>query len=375
MPRLTEESISDLLLTIYEAAAAPALWSQSVSRFSDMLGASSAHLMVVDQATGHDSLGFALGQDPVVHGEYLRDFFAQDIRVPRMARAQIGRVTRGDAFWSGDEKRNSPVYQEYQRVHKLHEITGAQIGIEGHATWLGFARETEDPFSEDEVRAMAAVLPHVRQALKLALMLRSHQGVTDLLGSLWSAKGHALVLVDAAGKVRFANNLAETWGRRGIVHLGRDRLAFGDAHANRLLARHLKLLRPDGSIPGAPEGATLVTAPDGSQIGVRFLPAFPGEYGVPTPCIMVVLVPLADERPAHGPEIGQFARLFQLTASEEKLLAAFARGEEIRQHARERGISAETVRLHMKHILSKTNCASQKHLLLLLERFCFLHMR
>ncbi|EHK55180.1 helix-turn-helix transcriptional regulator [Allomesorhizobium alhagi] len=364
-----------MLHRLYEAALEPELWSSTVNAVADMIEAESTHLMVLDTTTGAEPLGLLERQDPAAHREYLDHYFADDVRVPRLTAATPGRIIRDQDVWTEEERLASPLFHEYQRAHKLYEITGAKLGLEGHLTWLGFSRNTKTPFQRDDIDFIRLLLPHFRQAVRIAVELGGHRSRTNLLGNLWSASGRAVLILTPDGRIAFANGEAEAMALRRIIRLVSNRLSFRDSALNDLLGRHLAALR-GGLAPPAAVAAGLTVSPDGEQTGVRFLPLNEGhDMAGGYACLLVILTPLSLQQGPTNIEISHFASLFGLSPSEEFVLAAVSAGRDLSLHARQRGIKVDTARQQLKAVLAKTNCRTQKDLVRLVERFCFLQLR
>ncbi|MEI2384524.1 hypothetical protein [Breoghania sp. JC706] len=372
----------------YEAAIDPSLWRPAVQRFADLVGAQSTHIMAFDTSAGTETIGFLDGVDGSAYQGYLDTYLPHDIRVPRLLAAPVGKVLRNPDIWTREERLSSLIYNEFQKPNRIFEITGAQLGMEGHLSWFGVGRCHEVPFSEEEVAAIRHVVLHVRQALRIALAFHRERTKTGALADLWSRSGRGVLVLSTAGVVLHVNEAAEAMRRAGVFRLASDRLVLPTARLAADLAGALEAVRaasPQAALQSATcaghEAGLLVgglagihALADGEQIGIRFLPVLKGA-GADGSALVVVLVPLAREPLPGASEISQFAGLFSLSASEEAVIAAVAQGIELSDHARARGIALDTARKHLKSALSKTGCRSQKMLVRLIERFCFLRLR
>lgn len=361
---------------VYEAALNPELWPFVVNTIADMIGAESTHLMVANARTGKDSIGFLERQDPATLEEYMNNYFQQDIRATRLAATPTGKIIRDRELWTEEERLTSPLYQDYQRVHKLYEITGAPLGIEGHLAWLGFSRNTPSPFEDDDIRIINLVAPHFRQSVRIALEIGAANARTNVLGHLWSLKGRGVLVVTPDGKVSFANAEAEALGAEGVLRLSTGGVFFSGTTLNKYLAANLSALREGLPTPAA-FATGLTISESGEQIGVRFMPTASGgnlSSGM-TACLLVVLTPLSKQAAPNDAEISQFTNLYALSLSEQKVLQAALSGTDLATVARQRGVKLDTVRRQMKAVLSKTHCRSQKDLFRMVERFCFIQLR
>ncbi len=381
--QLTVDSdrLDRIVTRFYEAAIDPDLWRPVVNDFAQLIGAVSTHVMAFDTARNQETFGFLETVDPVDYETYVHEYLPHDIRVPRIRSAPVGKILRDPDFWSDEEKLASPIFNEFFVPSRIFSITGAQLGMEGHMTWFGVGRTEEIPFSAQEVSAIARVMPNIRQAIRIGLSFWHERSNGRVLSDLWSNAGRGVVIVAPTGLVTHVNAEAEAMRGAGVFRLNRNRLAFCDnrlAHEYTLALAALNVSNPQvstGMRPGAASGmAGAMTAPDGQQIGVRFLPVLDGG-GARGSMLVVLFVPLSGE-PEPGPaEIAQFGGLFGLTASEQDVIGAIAGGIDMADYARARGIALDTARKHLKSVLLKTGSRSQKALVRLIERFCFMRLR
>lgn len=241
--KIYQETLLGAVARIYEAALDASLRQGAVNNVADLIGAESTHLMAVDATTGADPLGFITRQDPAAHREYMEDFLPLDIRLPRLVATRPGSIVRDENVWSEEERLTSPLFQEYQRTHKLFEITGSQLGIGGHLTWVGFSRNEQVPFEGDDLRAITMLIPHFRQAVRIALNLRSAEQQTEVLGELWTADGKGVLILRADGRVAFSNAEAEAMCRDGVIRISGNRASFPNGDLNAMLAANLSACR------------------------------------------------------------------------------------------------------------------------------------
>ncbi len=385
MGAVDSDRLDQIVTAFYEAAIDPDLWRPAVNDFAQLIGAVSTHVMAFDKARNQETFGFLETVDPVDYDKYVNDYLPSDIRVPRILGAPVGKILRDPDFWSEDEKRISPVFNDFFLPKRIFSITGAQLGMEGHTTWFGVGRTEDIPFSEEEVGAIARVLPSIRQAMRLGLSFWHERNSKRVLSDLWSATGRGVVIVTPTGLVTHINAAGDALRAAGVFRLTGHRLAFSNnalalEYSTALAGVNARNPKPINGSMGGAKGragggmAGAVFTPDGEQIGVRFLPVLDG--GGPRGSMLVVLfVRLSGEPAPEAAEIAQFGGLFGLTASEQGVVGAIAGGIDMSDYARMRGIALDTARKHLKSVLLKTGCRSQKALVRLIERFCFMRLR
>jgi|GEM_PF-1013598 len=360
---------------LYEAAVAPDFWQQAMEQVTDVLNAKSCHFFSNSDTDARDALFAAVRMDPDFHKEYIGTYAELDIRFPRILSAPVGKVLHGDMLWTEEERLASPVYHENLLPFELYEVTGAQLAMPGRLSWLGFSLFDEEPWTQEQLAAQQHILGHTRQALRINLELTRAQARTGMLGDILSRRGTGILLLSADGKVGFANEEAEALQKQHVFRMSRQGLVFREAALNMRLAAALSAVnsRSDAGPPLLMEAVAMSETTD-HQIGIRFLPVPGGLDGGGT-ALAVMCVPMDSEPGPGASEIRQFAGLFGLTLSEELAVGAISSGQDLADHARDRRVSLDTARKHLKHAMAKANCRSQKDLLRLVERFCFFRLR
>ncbi|MEE4011567.1 hypothetical protein V1T76_05890 [Roseibium sp. FZY0029] len=370
--KLDQVRLNAAIRGLYEAAVTPEFWKPALEEVTDALQAKSCHFFSNNLTEAGDDLFVTVRMDPDFHKDYLNTYAALDVRFPRIMDGPVGKVLHGDLLWTEEERLASPVYHENLLPFELYEVTGAQLAMPGRLSWLGFSLYDEEPWQEDQLAAQQLVLGHTRQALRMHLTLAEAKTNTETLGDLLAARGQGVILIAADGRIIFANSQAEALQQEQLFKMSSRGLVFRDRALNRQFALALEALHFRSSVPSG-ETVTLAETTD-HQIGVRFLPV-PGGISGSGSLLAVLCIPLHMQ---HGPdpsEIKQFAGLFRLTPSEERVVGAIAAGQDLAQHCRERNISLDTARKHLKNAMAKANCRSQKDLLRLVERFCFFRLR
>lgn len=367
MSRFGPDNLSALLLEIHQSAVEPANWPAAINHIADAIGAQSANLMVIDLTTGGEVLGLLERQDPEAHRVYMRDYFLHDIRVPRMTRTLPQTLIRDRDMWTAAERQSSPLYQDYQRAHRLYEITGANLSAVNHLIWCGFARDEERPFEDDSLHILRLVLPHVRQCIRHQLERASLTAQRNLA---WQNSGKAILLLGTNGRLHFCNTEAEELARGNLFSLAGGRLTFTDSRAQEQLAHTLAVVKLGLPVPSNCEALLAVDQTTGAQIGLRLIAT---EHRADT-ALLILLSPL-NQGSFSADEIERFATLFSLTPAETRVAAAVVSGVSLNDFAAELSIRADTVRKQLKSVLAKAGCHSQKDLIRMVERFCFVSLR
>ena len=156
----------------YEAAAQPALWRTALHEFSQAAGAEGAIL--------HAN---PLGKSPVhVHSEALDASFPKFLqdgwhlrneplrRVPSTAAPPV--LTEATLFAPGDYMRD-PLNMEFLRPHGFGWFAGLQALQSPAGDFIVSLQRSwrAEPFSRGEVAVLSRLMPHLRRAARIALLI------------------------------------------------------------------------------------------------------------------------------------------------------------------------------------------------------------
>ena len=237
-----------------------------------------------------------------------------------------------------------------------------------HSALYFWRRSDQSDFDQASMAALAAILPHVRQALEVQRRIRGPQLDAVPAGSFtlasFQASRHGILVLDERGKVLFANPEAERIARsgdgmairNGFLSLDDSQvateierlmaLAIGIAHdAEFAQIRPVRVPRQSGSHSYE---VLLIPVTDGVQRAV--LP--------PKAAFMVAITDSA----AVNDLSHQRLRDYGLTGAEARLCQALVRTGSLPGAADELHITRSTARSHLKNIFAKLGVTSQVQL-------------
>jgi DNA-binding CsgD family transcriptional regulator len=210
-------------------------------------------------------------------------------------------------------------------------------------------------YTAHDKRVLAELIPHLERAHKVSTRLRTHEMRAARLEELLDRSPRGLLIVNAAGRVHYANRPAEQVLRRC------DALAVGAG-----------VLRASASVANDRLYALIAEAARGSGGGAVALPQRSGRGFVhalvvpcaarrtwPTagePCALVLLRPTQTRfrlLPEHARAI------FGLSPSEARVASLLHQGLDLAAIAAALEISRNTARVHLNAILAKTGTHRQ----------------
>jgi DNA-binding CsgD family transcriptional regulator len=362
------QDLPPLIAAIYEAAAAPALWDRFLELLAEAIGGDATVLVAHDRRAWRSTVTRAWRIDPTHQKDYNEYYSQRNIWTLRGANyLRAGVVYTGEMACSKSEYENSEFYADYlRRVGMYHGIGGTIANDSASASFVSSIRSSAaGPYEENETRILESLLPHLRRALQIErrVALTEHTSSTAL-GAL-ECLADGCLLLDAEGRVLFANRAAERILRSGDGLRVRNRLlepaAAEDARRlNSEIRQVLKTATGGGQSAG---GSVSVGRPSGKpSYSLLVCPA--GRTAFPLSGIYAAAAIFVSD-PCCGPRPSEpaLSRLYGLTRAEARLATALLAGQGLRQAAAELEISVNTAKTHLQRIFEKTGTHRQSELL------------
>ena len=364
---MTAEDAAGLTGLIYDAAFDEQLWVPVMNRMADAVGGGATALIRKNLATGQGSGLFGR-----IEEAQFSDYFGRFARINPLAEA-IAPLPAG-AFlidWQVVQKprlMRSEYYNDFLLRRDIHGVLGLMVWRQG--TDSAIINLTRPPdkgeFLPDHARLLAPFMPHLRRAVDLARQLPPLRGQTAGFDAALAAWHAAVLVLDGAGRVLYANAAAE-----GILSAQDGlRVAQGVIRAVQpTTTRQLAALIDRAATGDAPAGGSLaVPRPSGCRpYAVQIAPCRLGRAGLfPSPARVVLTI--VDLDAESGPDRETLRALFSLTPAQASVAVLLARGRDLREIAMTLGISLYTVRRHLADVMAKTDTNSQAALVSLLSR-------
>jgi DNA-binding CsgD family transcriptional regulator len=369
-----------LLDRIYASIRAPQEWREILPEIGAYLGADIG-LMLSPSLPGVGAVPlFAFGLDMTVIADVYPKYAGRaEFTTRALATGRTPGAFLVDELMPPAEQATNPFWQE------VAVPLGVTSGIftmvrtpdeNRRAVIMNFYRVGERPkYGPDDVKAMDALIPHLRRALGVILDAPPQQASAPDVKELYNAVGAPCFFFAADGRVAQCNHAAELLLQAGDgVELRDAKLWLWDKAAqselNAALARtigegwsakfrtgaELLARRPSGGSP-----LVLVATPIGADGPIAAVAA-------PIRCALFVL----EERlRANGFLPERLQRLYGLTSAEADIAIEIASGAVPAEVAERRGTTAATVRTQVKTALRKTGARRQADLAALVNRLRF----
>jgi len=352
---------------IYDTAFDEQLWVPVMNRMADAVGGGATALIRKNLATGQGRGLFGR-----IEEVQFTDYFGRFARANPLANA-IAPLAAGSFLidWQVMRKlelMRSAYYNDFLLRRDIHGVLGLMVWRQGaEAAIINLTRPPAmGEFLPEHAELLAPFMPHLRRAVRLAEQLPTWRGQSAGFDAALAAWHAAVLVLDAAGQLLYANAAAEhiLVARDGFnVSYGVLRASDPEA-AGRLEAK----IRAAVQARSPAGGSVAVPRPSGRRpYAVDIAPCRPGRTGLfPSPARVVLTIADLDAR--DGPGTEALTAVFGLTLAQASVAAMLARGQTLREIAVALGISLYTVRRHLADVMEKTNTNSQAALVLLLSR-------
>ena len=220
------------------------------------------------------------------------------------------------------------------------------------------------PFEPAELDRVRPVLPHLRRAIQVNEHLADLQRVHTALGDGLDQLRDGVVIVDASGRVTYANGTARRIvARRDGLTIAAEGLTAA-AYTDRIRLRALieSAVRSAAGNDDSSGGTMLVARPSMKRpFPVVVAPLRLAPDSGTSPGLATIFISDPEAHLEADDEIGR--RLYGLTPTESRLTHSLARTGNLAQAADELRISHETARWHLKRIYRKTGTDRQSALI------------
>lgn len=369
-----DASILRIVQRIYQTVETPGEWPAVLAEISDLLHGGVAALLYHDVRLHHGGLNHSVRLAPEAIDAYQQHFHALDPWGKGTASQGLGKtgaVLNGDQLIALSDLRRTEYYADYASQYDLVRILAGVVIADGPVlSVISILRaEKAKPFGAEEQLRLGILMGHLKCVLEIR---RKVEG----LQLLQAASSHALdqlptgvILVDASGRVLFANIAAEQTMRAppGLsVQGGRlaAHLASETASLRALIAAAVRTTNGDAVHPG---GVMNVSRPFERPLSVLVTPV-PGSVapGNMAQAAAAVLVSNLDQPQSPDPAV--LRMVFRLTDAESRLAIAICSGQSLTEAADSLGITKGTAKTYLKHVFAKTGTSRQSELVALMSR-------
>lgn len=364
---MPDSSYTNVVVAIYQAAARPELWGETLELVTDYLGADSGMVLHLS----------ALGADDFIVHRRLRDDlnqlflegYTQNPYSHAFARAPVGKALVTEALVEKEVLHRSAFHADIlapQGIEEIVAVRHADLSRDGAGGILFNVSKSRAGNAGHAATRLGDLVPHLSRAIDLTLLTSRLNAGQRQLDRLLANMSGAVILLDDRGAILQmtpaaeallgeCDSLAISKGSRVTLtaQMRGDalRLAAGIRQAlavargeERILDDTLQIKDPAGRrtllvqmTPLPPPAFAPWTAIDG---GAR------------------VMVQIVDPRASIDTQAERLRRLAGLTAAETRVAALLASGLGLTAAASVLGVSLNTVKTHARQVFAKTDVRS-----------------
>ncbi|MCF6369959.1 helix-turn-helix transcriptional regulator [Rhizobium halophilum] len=342
---------------IYEAAFFPNLWPRVLDELASQIGAQGALLANISSAASP-----WIASEGVT--DLYRDFFEDGWAYENAKTAALSTKTHSgflsDALSLGEDwMAQQDVYRDFYWKRGFGFAAGTVIRLpSGDLVGISLEKKRNlGPVLQKDLDLLNSYRPHLSKAVLLGGCLPTAH-VEAVLHAMQVA-GFAAAAIRDDGKVVGGNGLFDALVPT-VVTIGNDRLRFRNASADQFLMTVIEAgrTRTWGRQRQHASSFPLAGTSDSPPAIVQVVPVTGSARDMFLRTAFFLLVKLVRPQ-VISPPVDVIQGLFKLTAAEAKIAQSLIRGETIQTASRRHRISVETVRSHVKSILSKSGFARQ----------------
>ncbi len=355
--------------TLYAATVEPDMWAPAMTQMADLIGGSGAWLSRVSAVDGSGS-GIITRIDPAMpqrYAEYygFRNPFAIRRDPHRYIRQWQPRIRFLDDFVTRDDMAHNEYFNDFLRPQKIDQCMMIGLAADGVETCVLNINTSQRGFEPAQIALARRLHSHLRRAFNVS---RTFAGsAPGHLLDVLDRNDQAVFLVDAAGRVRHANDKAAQLAAEGTgLRLVDGRLAPINRAAGARLARLIGTATArETASPGERGGSVALPRLGRRPLAANVTPLRQGPHNVFT-ATPLAMVSISDPDAAAQVSSERLRTLYGLTPAETRLAVALLDGSSPREVADALGVRFQTVRNQLQQLYEKTHTSRQSALVLLL---------
>ncbi len=366
MARVIEHPES-LLDAIYDTATEPDTWRSVLTHIADLTGGQGGILF--GQSYGAETVFF--DYNGRLSEECNQAYKTRHIQNPwnsAMQRQAVGRIVLSDEVVPLASLRHTSFFDEVLRPQDVAHNTMIALAARGDfCVAFNLCRSAgQGPLDASHQDWLQQLIPHMRRSLGLAFRIDGYRALQDGQFRILDRLTAGVVLLDQRACVLYANAAARALSAHdGPLDLRRTSVTVrSPLHAQRLAALVRAALHgvPSASI-SVPRSSDetpltiLVSSVRGKDIG-RF-----ADLRMPDAAVMLFIVDPANRA---GIPAALIMEAYGLTRAEARVALAAASGLSIPEAAIQLGISANTIKTHLRRVFAKTGTGRQTELVRLM---------
>jgi PAS domain-containing protein len=279
----------------------------------------------------------------------------------RFAAMPTGTVSTTNRVFSAEFLRTNVFLNEFLRPYGMGETLGAPLSLNsGRFSLVGILRAVgRKQFEDDDIAALQRITPHLTRALQIRRLLSQNEWRGHVLETIVNRNSSGMIAINGDGLPVLVNDAARTIAAAGDgIGLDRQgRLLTKDGAA----ARRLVVLQSNVQQGGA-GGLVRIHRPSGRAPYLVLVSPLPARDDRLINGGTGVLFVIHDPSRRVVSLVKLIADVLHVPLGAAKVIGAILDGVELKDYAEREGISANTVKFHLKTAFGRTETRSQTDL-------------
>jgi DNA-binding CsgD family transcriptional regulator len=369
---------SSLVGDIYDAALDSSLWSGVLEKICKFIPGVYGNIWIQDANNRFANSIFTWGIDPEFFKSYLEKYGKINPAFPAAFFNEVGAVFSSFNFVGGEQFYRTRFYKEWVAPQGLDDSIGAVL--EKSSTSCAVFSVTHPRLTEAQreriIEQTQLIVPHVQRAVLIGKAFDLQKAAATDFAATVDVLKSAIFLVDAQGRLVHANPSGMALLAANEVLYGPgSRLRAYDRAADQTLGELFSASSSGDDLAIGPRGAAIHLSSRSGADHVahhvaHVLPLTAGarrEVAAPHRAAAVLVVHNAAQNPSSSPEV--IAKAFGLTPREVAVLFALAEAPGVAEMSEMLGLSAATIRTHLRALFAKTGTTRQAELVKLMAKF------
>jgi len=371
-----EKLFVDAVEKVYALASSDDAWGTGLNAISDLLGASCISFEIISKREQRPIFFRATGDFDQDMGQLYLEYYSKiSPRVHSAENYSAGSVSYDYQIINEQEINRDEFYNDFVMVQGLRYFIGGHlINNANHMALFAAQRSPKTGHvRQEEIDLAQRVLPHIQQSINLKFRLAEAQlSAKNQLEHL-NAIPEAVIGLNAAGKVVFANDMAEKiFALKDGIECKKNSLHFSD---RQLLRKFDAAMASLHNLEGASVDLSCrdFTARRPSKrspflVAIRPL-AEKNEFAFMCESQAIALLFVRDPEYFIDLDIDALQASFNLSPQELDLANALDKGMSLQQVAHYREVAITTVRSQLYSLMSKVGISKQTNLMRVLGQY------
>lgn len=351
-----------LIDAIYRGVCDSTEMTWAIELLGRYFGSSGVVVGELDRADPDSQFTIGVGtSDEVFLRDYV-DFASIDPAPAKFATLPIGMATTSDRMFSPEFLRTYAFLHEYMRPHGVEATLAAPLLSAGGCFAIVGIHQGVDqrPFEDDDLARLERLAPHLARALQIRRLFLRNEKRSQALEAMLHRNRAGLIGLSTEPAPLFVNAAARLIAAaKDGVGIGRDgRLIVADRRAKRQLSEFEAQVRAGGA-----GGVVRVERPSGKPGYAVLVAPLPATNDIVLRARRgAVLFAIHDPDRRAVTTAQRITQLLCVPIGAAKVIEALLNGIDLKDYAEQEGISANTVKFHLKTAFNCTGVRRQTDL-------------